>query len=1084
VWIVRLALRRPYSVITFCLVMVILGALALRRMRVDILPAIDIPVVIVVWNYPGLSAEDMEQRVIYITERALSTTVDGIARLESSSIEGVGIVRAYFQPGSDIGGAIAQIASVTSTILRVLPPGMTPPAVLRFNASNVPVAQLTLSGASEQALYDYGLNFLRLRLFTIPGLSTPAPYGGRTRQIMVDIDPAKLAAAGLSPQDVVDSIQAQNVILPAGTARIAETEYDVALNGSPSTVVEFNQIPVREVNGRPILLGDIAHVYDGYAEQTNIVRVNNLRATYLAILKKATASTLTVVDSIKEMLPRLQDSAPSGVKMRLDFDQSVFVRAAVMRVLSEAVIAAVLVSLMVLFFLGSWRATLVVSTSIPIAIICGVVGLFLSGQTLNLMTLGGLALAIGMLVDDATVEIENIERNQGMGKGLTKAILDGAHQVAVPALAATLTICIVFFPVVLLEGPAQYLFVPLALAVVFSMLASYLLSRTLVPAMARKLLRGEAHAAGPPGPPPRSGRAARFNAWRDRAFGRLRDAYGALLAMVLAHRARVLAAAGLLFASALALLPVVGLDFFPRVDAGQMRLHVRAPVGLRIEETERRIAAVEDLIREVIPSSELETINDDIGIPAFYNLGFISTDNVGGQDADVLVALKPRHRPTARYQQQLRTRLGERFPDTQFYFQAADVVSQVLNFGLAAPIDIQILGRDPNAALAVARTLVDGVRQIPGTEDVRIAQVTNHPALKVDVDRQRALALGITERDVANSLLTSLSSSSLIAPSFWVNPHSGVNYVVAVQTPIDRVSTVAALRTTPVSPSAAGSLAPPVPTSNGSGSFQAPYLTSVASVVTSRDRSSISHLTVQPTIDVLCDVQGRDLGAVAGDIARVVHETKLPGGLEVQVRGQSDSMFTAFRRLGLGMIVAIALVYLLLVTLYQSWVDPLVIIVAIPGAGVGILWMLALTGTTLNVESFMGSIMSVGIATSNSILLVSFANDRRAADDRDPVRAALDAGRTRLRPVLMTALAMILGMLPMALGLGEGGEQNAPLGRAVIGGLLVATVTTLFIVPVAYTLLRRAPPKKAQLDVVLEKEEREGEAPPGEPAHA
>ncbi len=1091
-WIVRLALRRPYTIAVLCLGIAIFGALSLARARVDVLPPVDIPVVVVVWAYPGLIPEEMEKRVIFLTERALSTTISDIERLDSQSISGIGVVKIYFQPGTEIGSAVAQVTSVCNTILRLMPPGMTPPNILQFNASNVPVAQLTLSGQGlgEQELFDYGLNVLRLRLFTVPGLATPAPYGGRQKQVMVDIDPRRLAATGLSPQDVVSALQAQNVILPAGSARLGQSEFDVLLNNSPIHVPEFNQLPIREVNGRLIRMMDVANVHQGYAVQQNVVHVDGRRSTYLALLRKAGSSTLTVVDSVKEMLPGLQRAAPHGLTLKLDFDQSLFVRASVHEVLREALLAAALVSLMILFFLGSWRGMVIVSSSIPIAILVSVIGLFLLNETMNLMTLGGLALAIGMLVDDATVEVENIHRNSaipgpdGQPRHLTRVVLDSAHQIAVPALAATLTICIVFFPVVLLTGPARFLFRPLALAVVLAMLASYLLSRTLVPILARMLMEREhAHIAGGrqvsqhAGPVARF--AARFNARRDALFERLRDGYAAVLGVVLAHRGRVGVAAFLLMVAGLSLVRVVGLDFFPLVDTGQMRLHYRAPAGTRIEVTEQQVIEVERAVRE-LARGEVASVVDNIGIPISYNLAFVQSSNAGGEDAEIRISLRPGHEPSARLMDRIRRELPPRFPGAGFWFEPADVVSQVLSFGLPAQLEAEVVGRDPEVSLGIAQQVAAAVRRIPGAVDVHLAQVFDRPALRIEVDRQQAEQVGLTERDVASSLLTSLSSSLLTAPSFWVDPKTGVNYTVAVQTPIDRIRDTWDLLGTPLSGGLPGGAEPAVagPTVGGSAepsaprpldSGIAPYLGALSSMSAQTSRTAIAHDTVQPVVEVQLAASGRDLGAVAGDIQRAVERLKLPPGTQVKLRGQSESMFQAFGRLGVGLVLAIALVYLLLTVLFQSWSDPLIIIMAVPGALVGILWMLALTGTTLNVESFMGAIMAVGIATSNSILLVSFANDYRAAAavDPGPLRAALEAGRTRLRPVLMTALAMILGMLPMAIGTGEGSEQNAPLGRAVIGGLLAATFTTLFLVPVAYTFLRRKAPRKHELDVTF-----------------
>jgi multidrug efflux pump subunit AcrB len=1060
-WIVRLALRRPYTIAVFCFVIMLLGAIGVSRMRSDIFPTIDIPVVIVVWNYPGMSAEEVERRVVIISERAYSTTVDGISRIESQSTAGIGILKIYFDQDADIGGAIAQIAAVSQTATRIMPPGITPPAVIRYNASNVPVAQLTITHPtqSEQQIYDYGLNFIRVRLFTVPGLATPAPYGGKARQVMVDIDPAACASHQLAPADVVQALLASNLILPAGSTRIGDTEFDVTVNNSPDTIEEFNRIPLKVASGAVVLLGDVARVHDGFAVQQNIVRVNGHRATYLAILKKASASTIAVVDAARDLIPVIKASAPEGLELKLDFDQSVFVRAAISGVLREAVIASVLVSLMILAFLGSFRSVIIVATSIPLAICSALVGLYLTGQTLNIMTMGGLALAIGMLVDDATVEIENIHRNRHLGKPLTVAILTGAQQIATPALAATLTICIVFFPVALLYGAAKHLFTPLALAVVFAMLMSYLLSRTLVPTLARLLMPENLDE-----PHGKKGLMDRFNDARDRAFERFRDRYTAALSAVLSRRWLVLAA-GLVLILITATLPgVIGMDFFPEVDAGQMRLHVRAPIGTRIEETEHVVAGVEQKIRDIIPRNELETINDNIGVPVSYNLAFVQTDNIGGQDADVLVALRPDHRtPTAEFRKRIRAELPAAFPGVHFYFQSADIVSQVLNFGLPAPIDVEIEHRDLDVAMKYARMLRSRVRLIPGAVDVRIPQVIDHPSLALRIDRERAAQLGLTQRDVANNMLTSLSSSSLVAPSFWLSPQNGVNYFVAVQTPIERASSVDELMQTPIT----GSLRTEAATSSGPDepTAIAPYLGTVAELKPGTTKALVSHDAVQRIVEVQSSVEGRDLGAVSSDIDRAIAGLgQLPQGMRIHVRGQSESMTTSFKSLGLGLIFATVLVYLLMVVLYQSWLDPFIIMVAVPGALVGVMWMLALTHTTINVESLMGSIMAVGVAVSNSILLVNFANDLRAENEIGPWQAALEAGRTRLRPVLMTALAMIIGMVPMASGLGEGGEQNAPLGRAVIGGLLVATVVTLFLVPLVYSILRRRPPRKHLLD--------------------
>lgn len=1071
-WIVELALRRPYTVAIMCLLILVMGVLSLSRMVVDIFPAIDIPVVVVVWSYPGLPAEDMERRVVLISERAYSTTVNGIERIESHSIAGVGIVKVYFQPGTEIGAAIAQMSAVSSTLLRIAPPGMQPPNIIQFNASNLPVVQLTGSSETlpEEKIFDYGLNFIRVRLFTIPGLSSPAPFGGKQRQINVDIDPRALAAKGLTPTDVVNALQSSNVIVPAGTARIGDREYTVLMNSSPPSVEQFNAIPVKVIRGAAILLGDVAHVSDGFADQTNIVHVNGKRSVYLAILKHADSSALAVVDSAREALPAIKAAAPEGLDLRLDFDQSVFVRSAIQSVLREGVLAAVLVSLMIAVFLGSWRSTVIVCTSIPLAIFTSIIGLKLTGNSVNLMTLGGLALAIGMLVDDATVEVENIHRNRNMGKPLTVAILDGARQIAVPAIVATLAICIVFFPVVLLYGPARYLFQPLALAVVLAMLASYLLSRTLVPVLARMLMPSEHHGS------PRGGRWSRWtetmNAARDRAFDRFRDAYGRALTPLLHHPRFTIAVAGTIGMVSLLLVFVVGMDFFPSVDAGLMKLHFRAPPGTRIELTEDVILRVEKRIRRIIPAEELETINDMIGLPIFYNLAFVQTDNVGGMDAEILISLKEHHRSTAHYMREIRQMIDQEFPGSTAYFQPADIISQVLNFGLSSAIDVQIEYPNLGTSYPYARRLRDAIREVPGTTDVHIAQVLDYPTLKLDVDRERAAKLGLTQRDVANNVLISLSSSSLVAPSFFLNPTNNVNYTVVVKTPLNRVDSIPSLLSTPMSgvasaPQSDSSTAP----LNAEPEAPAQRLSNLVDVYPQATPSQLNHYTVQRVLDVAARVDGRDLGSVASDIQKKIDSLgQLPPGMRVRLRGQNEVMTQSFRSLGLGLLLAILLVYCLMVVLYQSWLDPFIIMIAVPGALVGILWMLVATHTTINVESLMGSIMAVGIAVSNSILLVNFANDLRVEKNLSALEAALEAGRTRLRPVLMTALAMILGMLPMAFALGDAGEQNAPLGRAVIGGLLMATVATLFAVPVIYSVLRAKLPTKHLMEERFQKE--------------
>ncbi|MFI5395095.1 MAG: efflux RND transporter permease subunit [Candidatus Binatia bacterium] len=1038
-WIVRLALRRPLSVAVMALLMLVLGVLSFARMNVDIFPAIDLPVVLVVWNYPGLSAIDMERRVVLLSERAFSTTVNGIEHMESESFAGIGMIKVYFHGGATTAGAIAQMNSVSNTILRILPPGMQAPNIIDYNAANVPVAQLDVESEtlSEQAVFDYGFNFIRLKLFTIEGLASPAPLGGVNRAVMVNLHPADLYANGLSPQDVSNALASTNVIIPTGTAKIGDREYSVQLNGSPLRVDDFNRLPLKVVDGTPVLLGNVAPVTDTHQVQTNVVRVNGKRATYLMIIKHAAASTLAVVDRVKALIPEILATAPKGLGVALNFDQSQFVRAALRDVVQEAATAAVLVAIMVLVFLGSARSMLIVIASIPLSILTAFVALKLSDQTINTMTLGGLALAVGMLVDDATVEIENIHRNHAMHKPLLVAILDGAAQIAMPTFVGTLAICIVFFPVVLLSGVAKFLFTPLALAVVYAMLTSYLLSRTLVTTMARYLLP-EVHQE--PGGSGIWGRFVRF--FNDR-FERFREAYRRALGAFIARRTFALACAGLLVAASFLLMLVVGEDFFPSVDAGMMKLHVRAPTGTRLERTERIVDDVERSIRELIPPDELAGISDNLGVPVSYNLAFYQTDSIGPQDADVLIQLQPEHRSTALYQDKIRRALHRKFPDTAIYFQAADIISQVLNFGLPAAIDAQISGNDLDTNYQIATRLKAKMERIPGLTDLRIPEPLDYPTLKVNVDRAKALELGITEAQVASSLLTSLSTSFLLQPNQWLDPRNGVNYSVLLQTPQHMVNSIQALALTPLSGSQL----------DGTGTPQ--ILGNVATVTQGVEPAVINHYTVQRVIDVNAGVHERDLGSASAAVERAIRELgTLPPGVKIAVRGQSQAMRESFTSLGAALVLAVILVYLLMVANFQSWLEPFIILLAVPGALAGVLWMLVLTGTTINVESLMGAIMAVGVAVANGNLLITFANELRE-ESYGPVAAAIEAARIRLRPILMTALAMILGMLPMALGLGAGADQNAPLGRAVIGGLLGATLTTLFAVPAVYSIFSR-----------------------------
>lgn len=977
---------------------------------------------------------------------------------------------------------MAQINAVNNQVLRVMPPGMTPPILIPFSASNVGVVQMTTSNKTipEEQILDYTFNFIRLKLFTIPGISLSAPYGGKARQIIVDIDPARIAAKGVSPSDIVTALQSSNVIVPAGVARIGEREYNVAINSSPPSVAQFSNLPLAVRNGIVVTLGDVAKVGDSFANQTNIVHVNGERATYVTVMRHSDASTIAVVEATRKLLPEIKAAAPEGLDMQLDFDQSVFVRSAINNVLEEALISSVLVSLMILLFLGSWRNMVIVSASIPLSIFAGIAGLYALGATINLMTLGGLALAIGLLVDNATVTIENIHRNQALGKPLTVAILDGCAEVVTPLTVATLAICIVFLPVFLLEGAARYLFIPLGLTVVLAMLASYVLSFTIVPTMARMLLTDHGHVTP-------KGIFAQF----EKGFDFVRERYARILVLCLVSRGFVLAAFGFIFVSTVVLAGYLGRDFFPTADVGIIKLHYRGPPGTKLEVTEKNVLEVERKIRDIVSDNEIQTINDVVGVPFATNLALIPSDNVSSADADILIQLKKGHKPTVDHVRALRAALPDAFPGALFYFQNADIVSQVLNFGMSSPIDIQISDPNFNRSYDLAQKILLALQKIPGVVDARIIQILDYPTLQVDVDRLRAAQLGVTQRDVSNNLLISLSSSSLVAPSYFLNPANNVNYFVAVRQPTDAIQSVDDLMALPVSQPNVQQQA------NVSNQFSAAQystlpnapVTRMADIASVRPRSSlaaINHYSVQRVIDVAANVDGRDLGGVTSDIRKVIAEVSkdLPVTTHIDLRGQPEVMDASFTRLAQGLVIAIILVYALLVVLFQSWIDPFIIMMAVPGALIGIIWMLALTGTTINVESLMGTIMTVGISVSNSILVVSFANDLRSRTDLTTFEAIIESGKTRLRPILMTALAMILGMIPMALGLGEAGEQNAPLGRAVIGGLLAATIATLIIVPIFYTLLRRTPPRLHELDTQFEREASALAAHQHETAHA
>ena len=1062
-WIVRLALRRPYTFIVIALLVAILGGISILTTPTDIFPYINIPVAGVIWSYSGISPDDMAKRVLLISERAMTTTVNSIEHIEATAYNGVGLIRVYLQPGANIDLAISQIVAVNQTVLRTMPPGIFPPLVVQYDASSVPILQLGLSSdtLTEQQLYDYGQNFIRTRLSTVPGISVPLPYGGKVRTIMVDLNPGALFGKGLSATDVSNALNLQNLILPTGTVKVGPREYLIQLNSSPELVAGLNDMPIKTVNGAPVYMRDVAQVRDGYQVQTNIVRTDGKRSALLTVLRHGGASTLAVVDGVKKLLPAVEATLPTSLQIKPLFDQSLFVRASVSGVVREATIAAVLTGLMILLFLGSWRSTVIVCISIPLSILTSLIVLGLLGQTINVMTLGGLALAVGILVDDATVEIENVHRNMGFkGKTLVRAILDGAEQIAVPAFVSTLCICIVFVPVLMLSGAAKYLFTPLSMGVVFAMLTSYLLTRTVVPTLVHYLLpveiplyqEGEESVA--------AARAAGPIWWVhqafDRQFEKWRDTYHHVLEGVLKHRLLVGGAFALFAFSSLGLVLFVGKDFFPYVDSGQMRLHVRCPSGTRIEEAERIFGAVEEEVRGIVPADELNTILDNIGLPnSGINLAFSDSATSGSGDGEILISLNEKHHPTIDYTRQLRTRLAARFPAEIFFFQAADITSQILNFGLPAPIDVQVTGTDASANYRVATNVRDEIARLPGAVDTFVRQQVDYPTVKVNVDRIKADESGLTQRDVADSLLISLSSSGQVAPNQWLNTQNGVNYNVAVQTPQYAVPTFDAMQRTPLTAL--------------TGGRTTQLLDNLASLQRTTSSEIESHYDVQPVMDVYASVDRRDLGGFAVDVSHIIDKARrsLPRGTTIELRGQVDTMQTSFTRLGLGMVFAILLVYLLMAINFQSWLDPFIILTALPGAMAGLLWILYLTRTTLSVPALMGAIMGIGVATANSILLVTFANDERT-QGKNAMEAALSAGFTRMRPVIMTALAMIIGMIPMALGMGDGGEQNAPLGRAVIGDLLLATPTTLFFVPIMYSLLRKQAP--VNLDELIARE--------------
>lgn len=1047
--LVRIALRRPYTFVVLALTLLIIGPLAAMRTPTDIFPDIKMPVIAVAWQYTGLPPDQMSGRVSTLFQRTLTTTVNDIEHIEANTYAGISIVKIFFQPGVDIAVANAQVTAIAQGALKQMPPGITPPLILNYNAATVPILQLALSGAglSEQQLFDLGMNTLRTPLVTVPGAAIPLPYGGKQRQVQIDVKPDALQARGLSAQDIASALAAQNILTPVGTQKIDALEYTIQLNSAPSAIEELGRIPVKVVGGSTILLRDVADVHDGNAPQTNIVHVDGGRSVLMSILKNGAASTLAIVDGVRAKLDAMKAALPDNLKVAPINDQSVFVRAAIKGVAMEGAIAAALTSVMILLFLGSWRSTVIIAVSIPLSILGSIIALAATGETLNLMTLGGLALAVGILVDDATVTIENINWHLEQGKAVEPAILDGAQQIVAPALVSLLCICIVFIPMFFLEGVARFLFVPMAKAVIFALVCSFILSRTLVPTMANWLLRAHdthaahAHAQG-------GNALQRFQRGFEARFERLRQGYHGILERSIARRKVFLLGFTAVVLLSFALVPFLGSNFFPAVDSGQVLIHARVPVGTRVEETALRFARIEKTIRGVIPSSQITTMVDNIGLPSSsINTTYNNTGTMGSQDGDFQIALGEEHAPTAEYVRRLRTVLPSSFPDTTFSFPPADIVSQILNFGSPAPIDVQVRGRDLDADYAYAQKLLKRIRAIPGVADARIQQSNRAPVFNVDVDRTQAQLLGLTTRDVTNSLVVNLAGSSQVAPTYWLNPQNGVSYPIVMQTPQVQLDSLSALANLPVG--------------NGTNA-NAATLGGLARIERTSGSALISQYDVQPMVQIHAATQDRDLGAVAADIRKVIAETKadVPKGASVEMLGQVRTMERAFSGLLFGLLGAVGLIYLLIVINFQSWLDPAVIVSALPAALAGIVWMLFATHTTLSVPALTGAIMCMGVATANSVLVISFARER-LDELGDAAAAALEAGFVRFRPVLMTALAMIIGMLPMALGLGEGGEQNAPLGRAVIGGLLFSTVATLVFVPVVFSLVHGRPARRA-----------------------
>jgi multidrug efflux pump subunit AcrB len=1055
-WIVRLALRRPYTFVVASLLLLLLTPFVLLRTPTDIFPAINIPVVSIVWGYTGLSARDIEQRMVFTHERALTTTVNNIEHIESTSYDGIGVIKVFFHEGVSPAAAVAQITAVSQTILRQLPPGTTPPLIIQYNASTVPILQYGISSPtlSEQQVFDVSMNQIRVGLISVSGVGIPFPYGGKQRVISVDLDLKALEAQSLSEQDVVNALNAQNLVFPSGTAKIGTKEYPIDLNTSPILMDGLNNLPIRTVDGTVIRLHDVAQVRDGYLPQQNVVRQDGVRSSMISILKNGSASTLQVANGVKTAMARVLKTVTENVEVKPFADQSVFVKAAISGVVREGLIAACLTATMLLLFLGSWRITIIVATSIPLSILASLAILSALGETINLMTLGGLALAIGILVDDATVELENTHRQMALGKPVHQAILDGAQQIALPAFVSTLCICIVFVPMFFLTGVARYLFVPLAEAVVFAMLASYVLSRTLVPTLVMWFYRHveyHGHAADPASVQSWARPFVQLGNRFEQGFDRFRERYRDLLGWILAHRLAFGVGFLAFCVASFLLVPFLGQDFFPAVDAGVLRLHVRASTGTRIEESAGLIDRIESAIRREIPPRELQGILDNIGLPiSGINLSYSDSGVAGPADGDILVSLRKGHRPTPEYVRNLRLTLNRDFPGVTFYFLPADIVSETINFGLPAPFDIQVLGRDVAGNQRVAAEIADRIRHVRGAVDLRVQQPSDLQRLEFAIDRTKASQLGLLERDVANSVLLSLSGSGQVQPGYWLDSQIGVQYLVNVRAPEYRMTSLSDLNSMPVSAA-----------TPGSGNEQ--LLANVASFSRTNSQPIYSHFNVLPVIDVFGGVAGRDLGGVLKEIKPILAqaEKSLPRGSTIMVRGQAETMRSSFLGLSVGLVMAIALIYLLLVVNFQSWLDPFIILTALTGALAGVIWGLYLTNTTLSVPAMMGAIMCLGVATANSVLVVTFARDN-LQQGLTPLKAAWEAGAGRLRPVLMTALAMIIGMLPMALGLGEGGEQNAPLGRAVIGGLVLATVATLFFVPVVFSVLHRRVPSMGE----------------------